>query len=138
LATFYKEGRGGLPKDPVQTARLLRLAALADNLDAQVEYAIALFNGTGTPKDEAGAVALLWKASRRGSPIAQNRLARVLSTGTGAPKDMVEGIKWHLIAKSGGNSDLMLDEMLANMPAADRTKAEEAAKRWLSGKGKAQ
>lgn len=137
LATFYKEGRGGLPKDPVQTARLLRAAALADNLDAQIEYAIALFNGTGTPKDEAGAVALLWKASRRGSPIAQNRLARVLATGTGAPKDMVEGMKWHLIAKAGGNGDLMLDEMLANMPAEDRTKSEEAAKRWLSGKGKA-
>ena len=76
-----------------------------DNLDAQVEYSIALFNGTGTPKDEAAAVALLLKAARRGSPIAQNRLARVLATGMGAPKDMTEAMKWHLIAKSGGNGD---------------------------------
>jgi len=136
LAMFYKEGRGGLPKDEAETARLLHAAAVADNLDAQVEYAIALFNGTGTPRDEAGAVALLWKASRRGSPIAQNRLARVLATGTGAPKDMVEGMKWHLIAKSGGNGDLMLDEMLAHMSTEDRAKAEDAARRWLSGKAK--
>ncbi|MEZ5763821.1 MAG: tetratricopeptide repeat protein [Xanthobacteraceae bacterium] len=134
LATFYKEGQGGLPKDAVEATRLLRAAATADNLDAQVEYAIALFNGTGTAKDEAGAVALLWRASRRGSPIAQNRLARVLATGIGAPKDLVEALKWHLIAKAGGNGDPVLDEMLALMSADSRAKAEEAAKQWFRGK----
>ena len=99
-----------------------------------MEYSIALFNGTGTPKDEAAAVALLWKAARRGSPIAQNRLARVLATGTGAPKDMTEAMKWHLIAKSGGNGDPMLDEMFGPMSAENKKKAEDGARRWFSGK----
>ncbi len=31
-----------------------RRPALADNVDAEVEYAIALFNGTGTPEEPAG------------------------------------------------------------------------------------
>ena len=50
LATLYKEGRG-VEKDLVEAAKLMRLAAMVDNLDAEVEYAIALYNGTGTPKD---------------------------------------------------------------------------------------
>ena len=61
LATFYKEGTG-VPKDLEKSVRLLQLASLADNVDAEVEYAIALFNGSGTPKNETAAVALLRKA----------------------------------------------------------------------------
>ena len=67
----------------------------------------------------------MWKAARRGSPIAQNRLARVLATGIGAPKDMTEALKWHLIAKSGGNGDPMLDEMLGAHERRKQAKAED-------------
>ena len=70
-----------MPKDAEKSVRLLQAASLADNVDAEVEYAIALYNGTGTPKNEAAAVALLRKAARQNSPIAQNRLARVLVSG---------------------------------------------------------
>ena len=94
-----------MPKDIDKSVRLLQAASLADNVDAEVEYAIALFNGTGTPKNETAAVALLRKAARQNSPIAQNRLARVLVTGQGAPMDKVEGLKWHLIAKTAGKGD---------------------------------
>jgi len=99
-----------------------------------VEYAIALFNGTGVAKDEDAAVKLLWRASRQGSPIAQNRLARVLVAGIGAPVDKVEGLKWHLIAKTGGNGDLMLDAELEKLSPEDRAKAEAGARHWLTGK----
>ena len=104
LATFYKEGTG-VPKDVDKAVRLLQAASLADNVDAEVEYAIALYNGTGTPKNEAAAVALLRKAARQNSPIAQNRLARVLVSGQGAPMDKVEGLKWHIVAKTAGKGD---------------------------------
>ena len=112
LATFYKEGTG-VPKDLDKAVRLLQAASLADNVDAEVEYAIALFNGTGTPKNQPAAVALLRKAARQNSPIAQNRLARVLVTGQGAPMDKVEGLKWHIVAKTAGKGDPELDETLA-------------------------
>ena len=46
-------------------------------------------------------------------------------------KDMIEALKWHLIAKSGGNGDPMLDEMLAPLSAESRTTAEDGAKRWF-------
>ena len=133
LATFYKEGNG-VPKDLEKATRLLQQAALADNVDAEVEYAIALFNGTGTPKNEAAAVALLRRAARQNSPIAQNRLARVLVTGWGAPMDLLEGLKWHLIAKTAGNGDPQLDDAVARLSADDRAKVEEGVRRWFGKK----
>jgi hypothetical protein len=133
LATFYKEGTG-VPKDINKAVRLLQAAALADNVDAEVEYAIALYNGTGTPKNETAAVALLRKASRQNSPIAQNRLAHVLVAGAGVPMDKVEGLKWHIVAKTAGKGDLKLDEALAQASPEERTQAESAARRWLGAK----
>ena len=110
--------------------RLLQAASLADNVDAEVEYAIALFNGTGTPKNEPAAVALLRKAARQNSPIAQNRLARVLVNRPDAA-DKIEGLKWHIVAKTAGKGDLFLDEALANATPEDRTKAQDGARKWL-------
>jgi uncharacterized protein len=123
-----------VPKDIDRAVRLLQAASLAGNVDAEVEYAIALFNGTGTPKNEAAAVALLRKAAKQNSPIAQNRLARVLVSGQGAPVDKVEGFKWHLVAKTAGKGDPLLDEALAALSPEDRAAAQEAARKWLGGK----
>ena len=114
LATFYKEGTG-VEKNMEIAVRLLQAASLADNVDAEVEYAIALYNGTGTPRNQPAAVALLRKAAKQGSAIAQNRLARVLVSGQGAPMDKVEGFKWHLVAKTQGKGDPMLDDELSRL-----------------------
>jgi TPR repeat protein len=113
---------------------LLQAAALADNVDAEVEYAIALYNGTGTPRNQPAAVSLLRKAARQGSAIAQNRLAHVLVNGQGAPMDKVEGLKWHLVAKTQGRGDLMLDDELSKLSPEDRARAEALAHRWLGDK----
>ena len=67
----------------------------------------------------------------RDSPIAQNRLARVLVTGQGAPMDRIEGLKWHLVAKSVGKGDLFLDEAFAQLSPEDRTKVEDAVRHWF-------
>jgi TPR repeat protein len=112
----------------------LQAASLAENLDAEVEYAIALFNGTGTPRNQPAAVALLRKAARQGSAIAQNRLAYVLVNGMGAAVDKVEGLKWHLVAKTQGKYDPTLDQELSRLSLEDRAKAEALAHRWLGDK----
>lgn len=130
LATFYKEGTG-LEKNLYKSVRLLQAASLAGNVDAEVEYAIALFNGSGTEKNEAAAVSLLRKAARQNSAIAQNRLARVLVTDMGVPTDKIEGLKWHIVAKTAGKGDLMLDEAMAQATPEERAKAESAARKWL-------
>ncbi|MDE2064973.1 MAG: sel1 repeat family protein, partial [Bradyrhizobium sp.] len=133
LATFYKEGTG-VPKDLEKAGRLLQAATIAGNIDAEVEYAIALFNGSGMPKNEAAAVELLRKAARQNNPIAQNRLARVLASGNGAPVDKVEALKWHTIAKTAGKGDPELDEMLSTMSPQDKAKAAAAVHKWFGTK----
>ncbi len=130
LATLYKEGRG-VPKDLVEAARLLAAASLADNTDALVEYGIALFNGTGVAKNERLAAVLLAKAARKGNPIAQNRLANILAVGRGANLNPVQAIKWHIIAKAGGVSDIPLDAFVQQQPPDIRAAGEKAAKPWV-------
>jgi uncharacterized protein len=96
-----------------------------------VEYAISLFNGVGIARNETAAAALLQKAARKGSPIAQNRLANVLALGRGLPADPMEAIKWHLVAKAGGVSDIPLDDFTQKQKPETRAAAEKAAKPWL-------
>jgi len=42
--------------------------------------------------------------------VAQDRLARILADGRGVPKNPVEAVKWRLISKARGETDLMLDD----------------------------
>ena len=114
-----------MPKDPAEATRLLGAAARAGNLDAEVEYAILLFNGTGIAKDEAGAVAWFRKAARKGSPIAQNRLARILAAGRGVPADAVAATKWHLIAKAAGEAKKCFDRAMKWWQARDELPAQQ-------------
>jgi TPR repeat protein len=123
-----------VPKDAEKAARLLQAASVAGNVDAEVEYAIALFNGTGTPKNEAAAITLLRKAAKQNSPIAQNRLARVLASGQGVPVDRVEALKWHTIAKTAGKGDPELDDALSKISLEERAKADAAVRKWFGAK----
>jgi uncharacterized protein len=114
-----------------EAVQLWAKAALADNIDAQVEYAIALFNGDGVDRDEAAAATLFRKAAKRGSAIAQDRLARILADGLGLPADPVEATKWHLISRAGGETDLELDAFMDKLDPKTRGAGEAAAKPWL-------
>jgi TPR repeat protein len=77
---------------------------------------------------------LLRRAAKQNSPIAQNRLARVLVAGMGVPIDKIEGLKWHLIAKTAGKGDPDLDKALADLSPEDRAKAEAGARKWFGVK----
>ena len=130
LGTFYKEGRG-VKKDMAEAVRLFALASLADNADAQVEYGIALFNGTGVAKNEAAAATFFYRAALHGNAVAQDRLARMLADGRGLAKNPVQAVKWRLISKARGETDLMLDDYVQSLDAKTRDAGEEAAKPWL-------
>jgi hypothetical protein len=134
LALLYMEGQlfpRDFGKDMREAARLWGLAALAENSDAEVEYAIALYNGDGVAKNEPAAAALFRKAAIKGSAIAQDRLARILAVGRGVPADPVNATKWHLISKARGETDLPLDDFVNNLDAEKRAEGEKAAKVWL-------
>ena len=111
--------------------KLWAQASLADNVDAEVEYAIALYNGDGVARDEQASAAWFRKAAIKGSPIAQDRLARILSTGRGAPLNPVEATKWHIISRARGETNLELDDYVSKLDPKTRAEGEKAAKIWL-------
>ena len=45
--------------------------------------------------------------------------------------DKIEGLKWHIVAKTAGKGDPELDEVLAELSPEDRAKAEAAARKWI-------
>jgi hypothetical protein len=61
-------------------------------------------------------------------------LARILIDGIGVPVDKVNGFRWHLVAKTAGNSDPDLDAQFAQLPPEIQKKAEDAAKKWFGTK----
>ena len=71
------------------------------------------------------------KAALHGSAIAQDRLARILADGRGAPKNPTEAVKWHLISKAHGETDLPLDDYVNSLDPLTRAAGEKAAKTWL-------
>ena len=121
-----------MPKDQKKAMALMGAASVAGNLDAMVEYAIAQFNGAGVEKNESAAAELFLRAARRGSPVAQDRLARILMAGRGMPANPTEALKWHIIAKAGGDHDPALDVFAAKQSQEVREAADKAAKKWLS------
>ncbi len=45
--------------------------------------------------------------------------------------ERLEGLKWHIVAKTSGKGDLMLDEILAKATPEERSSAQDAARKWL-------
>jgi hypothetical protein len=55
----------------------------------------------------------------------------MLAFGRGVPADPVEAIKWHLVSKAGGTTDLALDDFMNRQSPDIRAKAEKAAKPFI-------
>ncbi len=111
--------------------QLWALAALADNTDAEVEYAIALSTATAWRRTKRPPPRCSARRRCKGSAIAQDRLAHILAAGRGVPADPVEATKWHLISKARGETDLPLDDFVNNLDPEKRAAGEKAAKAWL-------
>jgi hypothetical protein len=130
LSMFYKEGTG-VPKDPVMATSLLKRAADEKLTPAVVDYAIALFNGTGTEKNEELAAKYFIRAAWLNAPIAQNRLARLYVVGRGVKPDLVEAMKWHVLARANGVPDEWLDDKLRTLSQGQKAAVDEAIRRFL-------
>jgi TPR repeat protein len=78
LAAFYETGRGGLPKDDREAARLYKLAADQGNAAAQAYLGIFYEQGRGgLPKDDREAARLYKLAADQGNVYAQAGLKRL-------------------------------------------------------------
>ncbi len=120
----------GINANAFEAAKWIGRAATAGHTDAEVDYAILLFQGRGVEADPKRAAALFQSAASKGNVVAQNRLARCLANGAGVELNLAEAAKWHAIAKSQGLADETLDKLVAKLSRADRAKADAAAVEW--------
>lgn len=127
LSTMLRDNRGD--RDPEEATKWLAAASAQDHPDAKVEYAIALFNGTGTEPDEQRAALLFRDAAEEGSVIAQNRLARLYSAGRGVERELVRAAAWHLVSRARGANDHMLDNLVNRLTPDERKRADALAAR---------
>ena len=126
-------------KDMHQAVQLWAQASLADNIDAQVEYAIALYNGDGVARNEDAAAANLPQGrAKHGSPIAQDRLRAHHGQRPRRPADPVKAVKWHLVSRAGGETDITLDDFMAKLDAATVAEGTKQAKPWIDALKQAQ
>ncbi len=129
LGILYKQGRG-VERDDKQAVSWFKRAADESNVPALVEYGIMAFNGAGMTADESAAVRAFLKAAQKNNPVAQNRAARLLVAGRGIASDPVEGLKWHVLARSAGVTDQWLDAQLATLNNNQRNALEEAVRKF--------
>ncbi len=104
---------------------------MQDLMEAQIDFAVMLFNGQGRPRDEARAASFFRKAALRGNPLAMNRYARLLAAGRGTRPDPKMAAQWHLTAHLLGARDAWLQDYVRNMDPLQREAAEQGAREWL-------
>jgi hypothetical protein len=120
----------GLNADAFQAAKWIGRAASSGHTEAELDYAILLFQGKGVAPDQKRGAELFLSAAAKGNVVAQNRIARCYAHGAGVELNLFEAAKWHAIAKAQGLNDETLDKLVAKLSRADRAKADRAAEEW--------
>lgn len=133
IAKLYESGQlKGYPE--MEKAQNWMLKAAKAGIDtAQVELAIWLANGKAGIKEPEIAFQWMKRAAMGGNVIGQNRIAKMLVQGVGTKVDIIEGVKWHFIARRAGLNDQWLDEITSTLDQDQLSKALRAANRWPAG-----
>ncbi len=119
LATFYKEGRG-VPKDAARGgAPARRRGARRATPTPRSNTPSRCSTAPASPRTKPPPATISCKAARKGSPIAQNRLA-ACTRPAAACRPTGQAVRWHLIAKAGGDNDLFLDDFMRKQKPEDR------------------
>lgn len=133
LAKIFESGHlKGFPE--MEKAQNWMLKAAKAGIDtAQVELAIWLANGKAGIKEPEIAFKWMKRAAIGGNVIGQNRIAKMLMQGVGTKVNVIEGAKWHFIARRAGLNDQWLDEIIGSLKEAELAKALQGANRWPAG-----
>ena len=61
-----------------------------------------------------------------------------MASGLGAPRDPVKAVKWHLVSRAGGETDITLDDFMAKLDAATVAEGTKQAQPWIDALKQAQ
>ena len=109
LGEMYLVGEG-VPRNPIEAMKWLRLAANSGSAEGQLRYGMALADH-GADRDLKAATVWLRKAANQRDPVAEGRLGLMYLTGEGVAVDTAEGLK--LLDRAAYASQTKFQVMLA-------------------------
>lgn len=104
VAEAYRDGRLGVPKDPVKGRELTQRCAEMGNNSCQTILAQLLMRGTGGPVDHEGARKWFEAAALKGNTLAMWFLAEMYDKGQGIPRNDALASYWYNVAYSKGSA----------------------------------
>ncbi len=131
LGLLYENGRGGLPKDDREAARLYKLAADQGDAGGRANLGVFYRGGRGgLPKDDGEAARLFKLAADQGDAGGRANLGFFYESGRGGlPKDDGEAARLYRLAADQGNAwgqnnlGVYYEKGLGGLPKDDREAA---------------
>ena len=104
LGNMHFNGRG-VPPDLAEAARLYRLAAQQEHVEARRNLGLMYRNGWGVPPDHTEAARWMRLAAEQGDPDAQYDLGFMILHGQGVSRNREEARRWYRLAAAQGHSE---------------------------------
>ena len=121
LGTQYREGRGGVPRDPAEAARWFKVAAENGVPEAQYNLGLMYYRGEGVPRQLYEALRWMRQAATGGHVPAQRAVGQLYLTGLDTMgQDLTEARTW--LASAASNGDRESQRLLGEL---DRAQAAE-------------
>jgi uncharacterized protein len=121
LGTQYREGRGGVPRDPAEAARWFKVAAENGVPEAQYNLGLMHYRGEGVPRQLYEALRWMRQAATGGHVPAQRAVGQLYLTGLDTMgQDLQEARAW--LASAASNGDRESQRLLGEL---DRARAAE-------------
>ncbi|MEM0906505.1 MAG: tetratricopeptide repeat protein [Pseudomonadota bacterium] len=130
LALMYEDGQG-TEVDEAASTRWFGRAASSGDPAAALAYGERMMLGIGADPDPDAAAPFLAHAARYGEARAMNLYARLLVDRASTDAQTIEAIKWHLLARHAGVSDLYIDGFMGTRPPEIVDAAREKAAAFI-------
>jgi TPR repeat protein len=125
LGTQYREGRGGVPRDPAEAARWFAVAAENGVPEAQYNLGLMHYRGEGVPRQLHEALRWMRQAAANGHVPAQRAVGQLYLTGLDTMgQDLQEARSW--LASAASRGDRESQRLLAELDRAEAAERDHA------------
>jgi len=130
VADIYKNGRGGIERDPGKALEWMLKAANGGEIGARVNVAFMVERGEGVDADPELAFNLFLDLAHIGNAQSQNHVGYYYATGKGTDKDLNEAFYWFERAASEGHAVAMRNLGLSYEQGLGTKRDPDKARTW--------
>jgi len=131
LGLDYRNGTNGVPRNPAQAYKWIRLAAVGNLAEAQYTVGLMDAAGEGTPRKLTDAADWFRKASKQGHLKATILLADMSREGTGTSVDLIQAARLYRFAAEHNDMHSIVSLADAYLRGEGVPKSANDAASWL-------